>query len=86
MRMLFLTTALYAVTMPAYAYLGPGMGAGTIAVALGILGSIFLALFAVVYYPFKRMLKRKKAEKELRQISAAQGEKATADRESPTEH
>ena len=71
---------------PSAARNGPGMGAGTIAVALGILGSIFLALFAVVYYPFKRMLKRKKAEKELRQNSAAQVEKATADHESTTEH
>lgn len=49
---------------PAYAYVGPGMGAGTFAVALGIIGSIFLALFAIIYYPFKRMLKRKKTAKD----------------------
>ena len=85
MRILFLTISLYLITMPAYAYLGPGMGAGTIAVALGILSSIFLALFAVVYYPFKRMLKKKKAEKELRQKSAAHVEKPTTDHDSTNE-
>lgn len=43
---------------PAYAYVGPGLGAGTIAAVLGIIGSIFLALFAVIYYPIKRLLKK----------------------------
>ena len=43
---------------PAYAYVGPGLGAGTIGVALGILGSIIVALFAVLWYPFKRFLKK----------------------------
>ena len=47
-------------TTPAFAYIGPGLGAGTIAVALGIFGSIFLALCAIIYYPIKRMLRRKK--------------------------
>lgn len=82
MRRLLLTTAVYVMTiMPAYAYLGPGMGAGTIAVALGLFGSIFLALFAVVYYPIKRMLKRKKSKKELRENPAAKTEKASVDHE-----
>jgi len=63
MRKLLLAMAILAITTPLHAYLGPGMGAGAIAVALGIIGSIFLALFAVVYYPFKRMLKRKRAAK-----------------------
>ena len=63
MNKLLLIMVIFAVTTPAYAYVGPGMGAGTFAVALGIIGSIFLALFAVIYYPFKRMLKRKKAAK-----------------------
>ncbi len=45
---------------PAFAYIGPGLAAGTIAIALGIFGSIFLALFATIYYPIKRMMRRKK--------------------------
>ncbi len=45
----------------AEAYIGPGVGAGALAAVVGVLGSIFLGLFAIVYYPFKRMLKRRKA-------------------------
>ena len=47
--------------LPAEAYIGPGMGAGSIAVVLGILASIVLAFFAVLWYPIKRLLKRRKA-------------------------
>ena len=42
------------------AYIGPGMGAGVIATALGFVAAIFLGLVAVLYYPIKRMIKRKK--------------------------
>lgn len=42
----------------AMAYVGPGLGVGTISVVLGVLGSIFIALFAVIWYPFKRFLKK----------------------------
>jgi len=44
----------------AQAYIGPGLGAGTLAVVLGVLGSILLAVFAVVWYPLKRMMKRRR--------------------------
>ena len=43
----------------AQAYIGPGVGAGAIAAVLGVIASIFLALFAVIYYPVKRMIKRR---------------------------
>ena len=45
----------------AQAYIGPGLGAGAIGTVLGVLGSIFLALFAVLYYPIKRIVKRRRA-------------------------
>ena len=35
----------------ALAYIGPGVGAGAIGAVLGVIGSIFLAIFAVVWYP-----------------------------------
>lgn len=44
----------------AQAYIGPGVGAGAIAAVVGVLGSIFLAIVAVIYYPIKRMMKGKK--------------------------
>jgi O-antigen/teichoic acid export membrane protein len=46
-----------------FAYLGPGLGAGAVAAVIGILASIFLALFAILWYPFKRLIKRRKKSK-----------------------
>ena len=46
----------------AMAYIGPGVGAGAIAAVIGVIGSIFLAIVAVLYYPIKRMLKGNKAK------------------------
>ena len=48
---------------PAEAYVGPGVGAGTIAIVLGILSSIFLAFVGIIWYPVKRLIKRRKASK-----------------------
>ena len=47
----------------AQAYVGPGVGAGTIAVVLGILSSIFLAFVGIIWYPLKRLIKGRKAAK-----------------------
>ena len=47
----------------ANAYVGPGLGAGTIGVILGIIGSIFIAIFAIVWYPLKRLLKKNRKKK-----------------------
>ena len=52
---------LLAVATPAAAYIGPGAGAGTIAVVLGILASLVMAFLAVLYYPIKRMLRGRKS-------------------------
>ena len=48
----------------AQAYVGPGLSAGAIAVVLGVIGSVFLALFALVWYPLKRLMKKGKPEPE----------------------
>lgn len=50
--------------LQAFAYVGPGLGAGTIGVILGLLGSIFLALFAFFWYPIKRALFSKATDAE----------------------
>lgn len=42
----------------AFAYVGPGLGAGTIGVVIGFLVSILLAVFALFWYPLKRLFKR----------------------------
>jgi hypothetical protein len=48
---------------PALAYIGPGTGAGLIATVLGLLTAIVLALFAVFWYPVKRLFKQKQGRK-----------------------
>jgi len=48
---------------PAMAYIGPGLGAGTFAVILGFIGSVIMALFAVLWYPFKRLIQKLKTTK-----------------------
>ena len=41
-----------------FAYVGPGMGAGFIAIILGLVSSIFIFFFGVIYYPIKRFIKK----------------------------
>lgn len=51
-----------AASSPAYAYLGPGMGVGALAVVFGIFGSIFVALFALIWYPLRRRFRQHKKD------------------------
>lgn len=54
--------------MPAvsFSYVGPGLGAGTVGVVLGAIASVFLALFAVIWYPIKRLIKKIRGTKKAR--------------------
>ena len=52
---------------PVYAYLGPGMSGGLLTAIIGIIVSIILALFGIIYYPIKRLIikiKNKKIKKD----------------------
>ncbi|MEM6944959.1 MAG: hypothetical protein AAF416_03455 [Pseudomonadota bacterium] len=60
MLVIFCALPMVMAAAPAQAYIGPGLGAGTIAVVIGVLASIAMALLAVLYYPIKRMLKKRK--------------------------
>ena len=60
MKKINLIIILLSISSPASAYIGPGMGGGVIAAVLGVVGAILLALFGILYYPIKRMLKNKK--------------------------
>ncbi|MEO1018986.1 MAG: hypothetical protein AAFY56_15025 [Pseudomonadota bacterium] len=48
------------VALPAEAYIGPGAGLGTIAVVLGVIASVFMALIAILWYPVKRLVRKRK--------------------------
>ena len=60
---LFLT--LFLISLPSYAYIGPGMGGGVIAAIIGFFAAILLGLWGILYYPIKRVLKNRKDKKML---------------------
>ena len=45
----------------AMAYVGPGAGISVLGSVLGILATIFVAIGAIVFWPIRKFLKRKKA-------------------------
>ena len=60
MPFLYKTFTVFLLSSTVFAYVGPGMGGGLIATILGIVGSIFLAIFGILYYPIKRYFKNRK--------------------------
>lgn len=58
MQIAALCIALLLVHTNASAYIGPGLGAGVVSVILGLLASILLAIFAIFWYPIKRLIKK----------------------------
>ena len=60
MKKINLIIVLLSISSPVVAYIGPGMGGGVIAGVLGVIGAVLLALFGILYYPIKRMLKNRK--------------------------
>ena len=47
---------LESVIKPAHAYIGPGLGLGSLMVVIGLGLSVLLAFFAIFWYPIKRMI------------------------------
>ena len=55
--------SLFLISIPSYAYIGPGMGGGVIAAIVGFFAAILLGLWGILYYPIKRALKNRKDKK-----------------------
>ena len=55
--------SLFLISLPSYAYIGPGMGGGFISAIVGFFAAILLGLWGILYYPIKRALKKKKDKK-----------------------
>jgi hypothetical protein len=49
----------FLVTDSALAYVGPGLGMGVIGAIFGILAAILLAIVGLIWYPVKRLMKKK---------------------------
>tara|TARA_A100001015_G_C14848916_1_gene655635 strand:+ start:14 stop:223 length:210 start_codon:yes stop_codon:yes gene_type:complete len=62
-KLILKTLLIFFVSTPSFAYLGPGIGGGMIAATLGIVVAIFAALFGLIWFPIKRILKKRKKNK-----------------------
>ncbi len=47
------------------AYVGPGLGAGAIAIIGGIILSVLMAIIGIFWYPIKRLFKKKDDQESL---------------------
>ena len=55
--------SLFLISLPSYAYIGPGMSGGVIAAIVGFFAAILLGIWGILYYPIKRALKNRKDKK-----------------------
>ena len=54
---------LLSVSSGAFAYIGPGAGISVLGSLLGILGTIVVAIGAIIFWPVRKFMKRKKQRK-----------------------
>ncbi|MGA9575467.1 MAG: hypothetical protein WBS20_16115 [Lysobacterales bacterium] len=59
-----LLITLLAMAMPADAYIGPGAGISVLGSLLSILATIFVAIGAILLWPLRTFMKRRKARRE----------------------
>ena len=62
----------------AQAYIGPGVGAGTVAIVLGVLGSFLLAIVGIVWFPIKRWRQKRKDSQERETIKNQEQQRTEA--------
>lgn len=61
MLKLLVISVFLATSATAEAYIGPGAGISVLGSLLGILGTIVVAIGAILFWPVRKMLKRRKA-------------------------
>lgn len=81
MKNTLLIACLLSLSVPALAYVGPGAGISVLGSLLGILATIVIAIGAIVMWPLRKALKRRRRNAEASEAAAAGGERgAPADR------
>eukprot|EP00494_Astrolonche_serrata_P033987 UN34256 len=53
---------LFLISASAQAYVGPGLGLGALGAIIAVLATILLAVFGLLWYPIKRLLRKKKMQ------------------------
>ena len=82
MKYLLPTTALllsFAAPVSALAYIGPGAGLSAIGAALALIGAILLGIVGFLWYPIKRLMKRRKSAQKADDRSEAEDAEETED-------
>ena len=62
-KLIFSSSIFCLISTSSFAYLGPGVGGGVIAATIGIIVAIFAALFGLIWFPVKRLIKKRKEKK-----------------------
>ena len=57
-----------------HAYIGPGAGLGAIGTAIALIGAVLLLVVGFVWYPVKRLLRRRKSVAADSEAEQTQGE------------
>ena len=47
------------ISLPAIAYVGPGVGLSAIGSLLALIAALIIAVFGFLWYPFKRLMRKK---------------------------
>ena len=59
-KLIFSSFILCLITTSSFAYIGPGVGLGAIAATVVVIVSILAALFVLICFPVKKLLKKRK--------------------------
>ena len=72
---IFISALLFVILipLPAMAYVGPGTGIAALGALLAIIAGVIAAIFGFLWYPIKRLLRKRKQGKQKR---TKEGEKA----------
>ena len=62
--------ALFIWVTPAFAYVGPGAGLTAIGAFLALIVGVIVAFFGFIWYPVKRLLRKKKIDKRVPERTA----------------
>ena len=66
-KLIFSSIIFCLISTSSFSYLGPGVGGGVIAATIGVVLAIIAALFGLIWFPVKRLLKKRKEKKENQQ-------------------
>ena len=66
LKKILLISILILIENTAFAYIGPGMTGGVIAATIGIIVAIFAAHFGLIWFPVKKLLKKRKEKADLK--------------------